>query len=295
MQKELQNPKRSKTKVKKVKVMARKPKLMGVAGLKGVGKTFTTMKDIRVYVKGTPRLGVPPSKVLIFDVNNEFTEVKTIPLKSLRWFSAHPMAQARRVVPFDDEGVELSRDKKQDTLMFILKSFRGGLLLVEDMYNYTSDSMKTDLIGTLTSQRHKNLDIIVHSQGIGRLFNPKLVAQLHTIRMHLTQDHVSTYRKRIEEHYPILAITERLVIMKNSVLPKGKKYFYAYANLQDSLITGDFTKDELLKSIGLYISLHQSETINPLLKSKDRMGNFIYKNHSEAYDFLEQDLYDKFT
>jgi len=276
--------------------MARKPKLIGVAGLKGVGKTYTTMKDIRVYVKGVQRLGVPPSKVLIFDVNNEFKEVQTIALKHLRWFSSpSSKVQARRVTPFDDEGVEMPRGKKQDTLMYILKNFSGGLLLVEDMYNYTSDSMKTDLIGTLTSQRHKNLDVIVHSQAIGRLFNPKLVAQLHTIRMHLTIDRVKTYRKRIEEHYAILAITERLVIMKNAPLPKDEKYFYAYANLQDSLITGDFTKEELLKAIEAYISLHPSETISPLLKAKDRYGVLIYKNYAEAYDLLEKELYEKYT
>ena len=51
--------------------------LLGIAvGKKGVGKTYATLIEIQRYLKGNPRTGAKPRKVLILDVNNEFGNIK---------------------------------------------------------------------------------------------------------------------------------------------------------------------------------------------------------------------------
>ena len=54
--------------------MGREPKLLVAIGKKGVGKSYTTEKMINQYVAGNPSKGVPGRRVLILDVNDEYTK-----------------------------------------------------------------------------------------------------------------------------------------------------------------------------------------------------------------------------
>ena len=142
--------------------------LLGVAvGKKGIGKTFTTLQIIDSYVKGSSNIS--PRRALILDVNDEFENIKAIKLSDVSLFSMHPKIEARRIRPFNANGSKMSLDEIAMALLQILETFRGGLLLIEDLNKYISDHLPKDLVGAICTNRHSSTDIILHFQSIGRI------------------------------------------------------------------------------------------------------------------------------
>jgi hypothetical protein len=62
----------------------REPILMCATGKKGVGKTYTTMRLIEDYTKPNKKTGKKARKVLIYDINMEYTEFKAISVKDIK-------------------------------------------------------------------------------------------------------------------------------------------------------------------------------------------------------------------
>ena len=160
-----------------------------VAGRKGVGKTYQTLVHITKYLNSTNRK--KGRKVLIFDVNNEFgnvrkdhknpnfPKIKTIRLSQVPAFAARNKPVAARVTVFKDNGERMSLNEMAKALGYILKHYRNGLLLIEDLTKYVTDSLPGDLVGLICTQRHVSVDVIIHVQTKGKLFNPKPVSYTH--------------------------------------------------------------------------------------------------------------------
>ena len=82
----------------------REPILMCATGKKGVGKTFTTNLLIDTYTKGNRKAGKKARKVLIYDINMEYTQYKAIEVKHIPKFSRQSKVEVRRVLPILDDG-----------------------------------------------------------------------------------------------------------------------------------------------------------------------------------------------
>ena len=65
----------------------REPILMCATGKKGVGKTYTTMQLIKDYIKPNKKTGKKARKVLIYDINMEYTEFKAISVRDIPNFT----------------------------------------------------------------------------------------------------------------------------------------------------------------------------------------------------------------
>ena len=167
----------------------REPKLLVAVGKKGVGKSYTTLKMIYNYVTGNPSKGVPPRRVLILDVNDEYFNIKAIRIQDVPLFSVHPLVEVRRIRPFKDDGTKMSLDDIAETLFIILQNFKNGLLLIEDVNKYISDTMPNDLVGAICTNRHIGVDIILHYQSIGRITS-KVWQNVNIIRLHKFTDTV---------------------------------------------------------------------------------------------------------
>lgn len=232
--------------------------MLGVAvGKKGVGKTYRTLQMINQYVAGNPARNVKGRRVLIFDVNNEYEYVKSINLKDIPAFTRHPHIEARRVVPFDPKtGRKMSIDQLGDTLGIILNSFRGGLLLLEDINRYISDTMPGDIIGTICTNRHDDLDIIVHYQSIGRL-PPKMWQNINYIRFHQITDSVEKSKMKVADKFEILSIAETIVNDACETNPR----FYCFVNTEVEKIKGDFTPEMRDRAIEKYIVMNQGTAL----------------------------------
>ena len=261
-----------------------------VAGRKGVGKTFQTLLTISKYLKTTAtKRG---RKVLIFDVNNEFGDVQKdhkntslpkiglIKLSQVPAFAKVNQAVVKRVSIFKDDGQRMTLSDMAKALGYILDHYRNGLLLIEDISKYITDSMPGDLIGSICTQRHVSVDVIIHVQTVGKLFNPKLWGNCNELRLHRADDTIKRHKDKISGNIEPLLIMEQLVEMKNK---QGDKRFFCYLNKDHGKILGKFTKAEFLKAIEAYLSSNYNQILKPLLDKRDiYTGALIYKNQKEA-------------
>src|SRR5690606_20389537 len=145
---------------------------------------YETLCNITKYLKGNSiKRG---RKVLIFDVNNEFGNIRKdhknphfpniglIKLNQVPAFSKVNDPIIKRVSVFKNDGQRMTLDEMAKALGYILEFYRNGMLLIEDITKYITDSVPGDLIGSICTQRHVSVDLIIHFQTVGKLFHPKL-------------------------------------------------------------------------------------------------------------------------
>lgn len=252
--------------------MAREPKLLVAVGKKGVGKSFTTLKMIENYVMGNPSKGVPPRRVLILDVNDEYQHIKAIRIQDVTLFSVHPMIEVRRIRPFLDDGRKMTLDDIAQTLFIILETYRNGLLLIEDVNKYISDTMPNDLVGAICTNRHIGVDIIIHYQSIGRITS-KVWQNVNILRLHKFTDTVKKHKHKFEDKFEYLSIAESMINAKHE---SGDKHFFCYADIDDEKVYGGFTSDDFENAVNHFIQQNYTQIINPLLKARDERGKPLY-------------------
>jgi hypothetical protein len=237
--------------------------LLGVAvGRKGVGKSYTTDKLIANYVSGNPASGILGRKALILDVNDEYTHIKGIAIKDLIRFSVHPMVEARRVRPFHPNGKKMTLDDLATTLNIILDTFSGGLLLIEDINRFVSDMMPQDLMGAIATNRHRDLDIILHYQGIGRI-GPKVWQNINWLRFHKITESSKRHQRKYEDKYELIRITE---IMVDTQYFGGNERFYQYVDCENMKLQGKVDDKMFTEACKAYLNENYRKTIAPLLQ-----------------------------
>jgi hypothetical protein len=294
----------------------REPIFYVAVGKKGIGKTHLTKKLIVQYAKGMPENGLKPRKVLIMDVNNEFSEFKTISPRDIIKFSVHPKIEIRRIAVVKPNGLPMSLDEISSTSFQALKDFRGGLFVMEDITKYVSDTPKQDIIGTLATSRHIDTDIIAHFQFIGKVGHPKIKSTMNVLRLHKTLDSVIRHKGKFEEYLEIMLIAENIV---NDNYEKGMKLIrelrrqkglaseseqddvmnkycrsFVYVDFDKNCIKGNFTPEQFLQSINTYVQEYPEDTINRLLKRKDsNTGRSLY-NYKTAMDTIKTELFEKY-
>jgi len=263
----------------------REPQLGVAVGKKGVGKTFTTTAIIDQYVNGNALLGIKPRKVLILDVNDEFSKIKSISIENVSKFSVNHYVEARRIRPFRNDGKKMALDEITHTLSIILETFRGGLLLVEDINKYISDSMPNDLIGAICTNRHANMDIILHYQSIGRI-TPKVWQNLNWIRFHQNTESVAKHApKKFPDKEGILSMAEYIVNFK---VKEGDKRYYCYVDIDNMKIEGKNINEKLKEEAVIHF-ITSGSNYNQLIKQPLRREKVTNKNSKVT----EPDIFEK--
>lgn len=218
----------------------REPILMCVVGTKGVGKSYTTEKSFDSYIRYNPVTGKKGRKILIFDVNEEFTKYRTIDIKDIKKFTQSPKIEIRRVLPRDKNGKPLKLDQMQDVMSEIINNFRGGLVLLEDINRYMIQAKTADVIGVITTNRHRDLDIICHYQSLSAL-DPRMWQNSYYIRFHRQADKIARYKDRIP-NYELFQIAENIIANRYTAMKDPR--FFVYVNNLDNFIAGDYGQDE---------------------------------------------------
>ena len=268
----------------------REPKLIVAVGRKGCGKTFTTKRMLQSYVQGNPTKGVLARRVLILDVNDEYEDVRAIKMSDIIKFSVHPKIESRRIRPFMDNGDTMTTYQLQETLFKILKDFRGGLLLIEDPSKFLSDSLPNDLMGAIATNRHRDMDIIMHFQSIGRI-TPKIWQNLTHIRYHKNTDGVEKNKNKFEDKYELMKLVENYV---DQEYDNGNKRIYVYVDVEDEKIKNvDTVKFE--KIVHDYIIANQKSLITPLVRSKNLFKDSKTYTAEEALKYQKQRIINYYT
>lgn len=258
--------------------------MLGVAvGKKGIGKTYTTLQIIHQYVQGS--LNVKPRRALIVDVNDEFQSIKAIRPQDVELFSYHPKIEARRVRPYNDDGSRMTLTQIAEALWRILGKYKGGLLLIEDVNRYVGDYLPNDLVGAICTNRHSDIDIILHFQSIGRV-GTKIWQNVNWLRFHKNTDSVDRHKKKFEDKWEAFKICEILV---NKQYFAGNERVYLTFDCDHEKIHGNFSNKQIVEAIDEYIALNHRNKIAPLLKKVNSKGKKIHTNAS-AYTFARSEL-----
>ena len=264
--------------------MGREPKLLVAVGKKGVGKSYTTKIMMQQYAVGNPAKGVPARRVLILDVNDEYYDIKAIRIQDISIFSVHPMIEVRRIRPFLDNGKKMTLDDVASTLFIILETFRNGLLLVEDINKYISDTMPNDLVGAICTNRHIGVDIIMHYQSIGRITS-KVWQNLNIIRMHKITDSVKKHKHKFEDKYEYISIAE---IMINQEYEKGNKHFFLYVDVDDEKLYGSFNDAQYENAVNIFVQNNYSNYIAPMLNARNEQGKKVHTAQSAITEYKKR-------
>lgn len=272
----------------------REPSLGAVIGRKGVGKSFTTLKLIESCLRGDMTKGAAPRRVLILDVNDEYSQYRAIDLKHVATFcDPRYKVECRRVRIFKKQGngsVRMSLDEIADALFQILESFRGGLLLIEDISLYISDSLPNDLIGKIATQRHVDCDIILHFQTIGKIGHPKIVGNLDWVRMHRISGSVEREKNKFPDKVQMLMIAEMMV---NRRYNNGDTRHYVYIDWKNEKIKGKFDKNEFNEAVDEYIGENYNAVMKPMLNKRDLGGKLMY-DYPKAVEHLRNNLFKQY-
>ena len=262
---------------------------LGIAvGKRGIGKTHTTLKTINSYVQGGENR--KPRRVLIMDVNDEFSHIPALKIKDVALVSRHPKIEARRIRPYMDDNSKMTITDICSTLFFILENFKGGLLLIEDINKYLTHNFPKDVIGAICTNRHNDCDIIMHYQAIGKV--PTTVWEnANWIRFHKNNQSVDRHKAKFEDKYEMLKITETLVDFQYD---NGNERFYAFLDLDFGKIKGDFDQELALQSIQDYLSENYNKTVAVEYRKLDIDGNPKYSSKREAYVALATQIYRRY-
>jgi hypothetical protein len=259
--------------------MGREPKLLVAVGKKGVGKSYTTKLMMQQYAYSNPR-----RRVLILDVNDEYFDIKAIRIQDVSLISEHPTIEIRRIRPFLDNGKRMTLDDVASTLFAILETFRNGLLLVEDINKYISDTMPNDLVGAICTNRHIGVDIIMHYQSIGRITS-KVWQNLNIIRMHKITDSVKKHKHKFEDKFEYISIAEIMIYQEHE---RGNKHFFVYIDVDDERLYGSFTDSQFENAVNTFIQNNYSNVISPMLNARNERGQKVYTAQSAIADYKKR-------
>lgn len=265
----------------------REPMIYVAVGRRGIGKTWTTIERLRQYVRTHRR------PVLIFDVNNEFSDkgkypdIRSIAMRDLKLWSVTQRPEIRRILPLYDDGrkIKVGPDMAQ-VLEWILDTFFNGLLLVEDINKYVSDSMPSDLVGSICTNRHTGIDIILHYQSIGRVA-PKVWQNIDILRMHKETGGVDRHRNKFDDKYEYFKIAENLV---NAEFNGGNTRFYLTIDVTKEKILTDVDDAKKKAAITELLERKYHEYIAPLMNVRDRKNNAKLYDYGSAMTFMEDKL-----
>lgn len=219
----------------------REPQLIVATGSKGVGKTYTTLLSINRYIRDNPNTGKKGRKVLIYDANMEeaYRTVKTISLIDVGKFTMSPKVEIRRLQPISSAGKILKPDEMADQIYEVLENFQGGLLVLEDINKYLIDTKTVEIIGAMSTNRHKDLDIICHLQSLSAM-TTRMWQNTSIVRFHWQKDDIYRYKNRVPV-YDMFKIAQHLV---NNKYFEGNKRFYCHVSQDDQFIKGAFSKED---------------------------------------------------
>jgi hypothetical protein len=272
-----------------VKNKERAAGMMVTTGVQGVGKTYQNMYIIKSYVADKFFNKVRGRKCLIMDTNGEYTKdqfsrndiedfnPKMIALRDIPEWSLSNMVECRRI-----DAKNLSIPEKKKVLEYIIRYYKNGLLVVEDINTYILNvTHMEEIVGGLVNLRHRGVDMLISYQSL-RAVEPRMYSNSRWMRLHYQQDNVNDIKGKIAN----LALYKIAEILVKTRYFNGDKRFFVYIHCFDNKIEGKFTKKEFLDASEKYININKRE-----------MKEYVEMNDctkAEAMQYLQKQFYDQF-
>lgn len=267
----------------------REPLFEVVIGFKSVGKTYTTNQWINEYIKNDPsgRKGRP---VLVFDVNNEYCDsngyygYKAIDFDVREKSEYKRSEQIRkiiapgkyRILPFRKDRQPMSLSEIQTTASTIVKHFRNGMLVLEDINKYTLSAYKQEFVGMFIGIRHLGVDLVAHFQSL-RAIPPKVWSEMTHLRWHKQSEKIFKYKNRIS-NLELFSIAECIIDHK---FLNDRHYYLWIDVLKEKLV--NVSQEDFNSGCREYLNANRRE-LDHLSKHLSEDGNKKYKSDKEAIE-----------
>ena len=165
---------------------------------------------------------------------------------------------------------------------------------MEDLNQYITTTNNKKIIGVLVSNRHRNLDIIVHIQSLSAL-TKRLKANAFLYRMHY----------QIDDIYNIKDLpSEKLFMIGYSIIKKrflnGDKYFFLWIDIKKNQIIGNYKLEEFRDAVKEYYIVNkkmfkfEAEKLGINIKKeeeKEKLFNILLKENLYYSIFRGKILY----
>lgn len=272
--------------------LERQPMVLLVCGETGVGKTYRNKMEIRQYMQDNSSLGKVGRKVLAFDTNDDdYPEFRTVSPDHIK---ALTRVSARRIRPFQRDASPMDNEAKREVVEKILKYYRNGLIVLDDIDHYMTGAKGQSMIGALCTVRHKGIDILLTHQSIAKISTTEW-QNCTWLRLHHQVDDITRYRDRIPK-YQLVRIAQLIIDeqydLVTAAFAQGKiteqeykkhKSFFVYLNMREQKIRG-CSRAAFIRAAKKYIDQEEGKKIKMLLAERSFTGNgdCIYKNRNQA-------------
>lgn len=272
----------------------REPSFEVVIGFKGVGKTYRTNQVIEQYVKDDPSTGWKGRPALVFDVNNEFCDsngyygYKAIDFDVTEKNEFKRSEQIRniiapgkyRILPYKKNRQPMTIGELMITASTIVKYYRNGMLLLEDMNKYALSNFKQEFVGMFIGLRHLGVDLVAHFQSL-RAIPPKVWSDMNFLRWHKQSEKIFKYKMRIS-NLELFSIAECIVDWKYQSDPR----YYLWLDTMREKLT-NVSEADFKEGCIRFLSSNPGEVT--------RMMNHIDLSGKKKYDSRETAINDFIT
>ncbi len=252
-------------------------RIVVVAGQQRIGKSNETMRVLFFDSQGR--------KGLIFDINKEYGQYKVylkdgtfkickakrIFHRDIKRFSIQRKIEVARVITITDEGKEMTNEEIDDLLLKCLKEFRGGILLIEDLNQVFGDALPVKFSGYLTNVAHRDSDLYIHLQSVGRIL-PKMLQNTAFVRCHRQFEGIENSKGKLKDEYEIFKIAQIIV---NTQYDSGNIRFFLFVDRLGQKIIGKLSMQMLQEAVGEYLSTHK-KILAPLLDRRNENGGKVF-------------------
>lgn len=247
----------------KTKIEAKNEREAGMmicTGIQGVGKTYQNMQIIAQYVKDKLSTKVRGRKCLIFDTNGEYTveqfarnnvknfEIKRIALHDVEQWSRTENQECRRI-----DAKNLGIKEKKEAVEFLLKVYKDGMLVLEDLNTYIlSVTFMEEIVGGLVNLRHRAVDVLISYQSL-RPVEPRIWQNARWIRMHYQADNVNDIKGKVSN--PTMMKIAQIIV--NNKYFSGDKRFFVYIHSFANKIEGNFKEQDFDDACRQYLNTNK--------------------------------------
>ncbi len=270
--------------------LERQPMIMLVCGETGVGKTYRNKQEIKHYMMDHLAIGKKGRKVLAFDTNDDdYPEFKTVSPNHLK---ALTKVSSRRIRPFNGDGSPMDNEEKKQVITKIMKHYKNGLVVLDDIDHYMTGAKGQSMIGALCTVRHKGIDVLLTHQSVAKITTSEW-QNCTWLRLHHQVDDVTRYKERIPK-YQMVRIGQLIVDeqyeLSATAFESGKlserdykiqKSFFVYVNMREQRITG-CSRAAFIRACKKFIDQEEHKKVRLMLNEQDFEGNTIYKSKHEA-------------
>jgi len=242
-----------------------------ISGQQGVGKSYNIKKIIKEYVRDNPETGKKGGKVLIYDVNDEYTDYTPIAWKDIK--NQRPQT-VRRVLPYrmvNGKVEPFGTDELKEGFLVLLSEYQGGLLVLEDFNTYALNTRAQKVLSTLTRARHKQIDILIVLQEIGKV-TKDLWSNISFYIYHKQTSDIDKEREKIT-NFPMVKIADNIVNeqfnMAQLAYDSGKITFDDYVNYKSFFVAINFktnkvtgcSKEAFIRAVHRYLKVTDKDKL----------------------------------